>query len=93
MKNIDVLVLACTHYPLLRKQIQSAMGKNAALVDPAEITVQAIVEFIKKNPELDQKLSKDRQCDFYVSDDPERFANFGRMWLGEAIKVQKTRLS
>ena len=93
LKNIDVLVLACTHYPLLRKQIQSAMGKNATLIDPAEITVQAIVEFIKKNPELDQKLSKDRQCDFYVSDDPERFANFGRMWLGEAIKVQKTRLS
>ena len=93
LKNIDTLVLACTHYPLLRKQIQSAMGKNAALVDPAEITVQAIVEFIKKNPELDQKLSKDRQCDFYVSDDPEKFANFGRAWLGEAIKVQKTRLS
>ena len=93
LKNIDVLVLACTHYPLLRKQIQSAMGKNAALVDPAEITVQAIVEFIKKNPEFDQKLSKNRQYDFYASDDPEKFANFGRMWLGENIKVQKTRLS
>ena len=89
LKNIDTLVLACTHYPFLRKQIQSAMGKNATLIDPAEITVQAIVEFIKKNPELDQKLSKDRQCDFYVSDDPERFANFGRAWFGEAINVQK----
>ena len=93
LKNIDVLVLACTHYPLLRKQIQSAMGKNATLIDPAEITVQAIVEFIKKNPELDQKLSKDRQCDFYVSDDPEKFANFGKAWLGENISVVKADLS
>ena len=93
LKNIDVLVLACTHYPLLRKQIQSAMGKNATLIDPAEITVQAIVEFIKKNPELDQKLSKDRQSQFFVSDDPEKFANFGKAWLGENISVVKADLS
>ena len=93
LKNTDVLVLACTHYPLLKKQIQSAMGKNATLIDPAEITVQAIVEFIKKNPELDQKLSKDRQSQFFVSDDPEKFANFGKAWLGENISVVKADLS
>ncbi|TAN57068.1 glutamate racemase [Patescibacteria group bacterium] len=93
LKNIDTLVLACTHYPLLNKQIQSAMGKNAALIDPAEITVKAIIEFIKNNPQLDAKLSKDKQSQFFVSDDPERFANFGKMWLDENIKVQKARFS
>jgi len=92
LKNIDVLVLACTHYPLLKKQIQSAMGKNATLIDPAEIAVSQIAEYIKNNPQLDAKLSKDRRYDFYVSDDPEKFANFGKAWLGENIKVQKTVL-
>lgn len=89
LKNIDTLVLACTHYPLLRKQIQSAVGKNIKLIDPAEIAVQEIIDYIKTNPELDQKLSKNRQYDFYVSDDPEKFANFGKMWLGENIRAEK----
>ena len=93
LKNIDVLVLACTHYPLLRKQIQSAMGKNATLIDPAEIAVSQIAEYIKNNPQLDAKLSKDKQSQFFVSDDPERFANFGRVWLGENINAVKVDLS
>ena len=93
LKNIDVLVLACTHYPLLRNKIQSAVGKNAVLIDPAEITVQAIIEFIKNNPQLDAKLSKDKQSQFFVSDDPEKFANFGRAWLGENINTVKADLS
>ncbi len=93
LKNIDTLVLACTHYPLLKKQIQSAMGKNAALIDPAEITVKAIIEFIKNNPQSDAKLSKDKQSQFFVSDDPERFANFGKTWLGESISAVKADLS
>src|SRR3989344_6841705 len=93
LKNIDVLVLACTHYPLLRKQIQSAMGKNVTLIDPAEIAVSQIAEYIKNNPQLAAKLSKDKQSQFFVSYDPERFANFGRMWLGENISAVKVDLS
>src|SRR3989344_1235206 len=93
LKNIDTLVLACTHYPLLRKQIQSAMGKNVTLIDPAEIAVSQIAEYIKNNPQLAAKLSKDKQSQFFVSYDPERFANFGRMWLGENISAVKVDLS
>lgn len=89
LKNIDVLVLACTHYPLLRKQIQSAVGKNVKLIDPAEIAVQRIADYINKNQELEKKLSKDRRFEYYVSDDPEKFARFGKAWLGENIRVQK----
>lgn len=93
LKNIDVLILACTHYPLLKKQIQSAMGKNATLIDPAEIAVEQIADFIRKNPQLDAKLRKSGQSQFFVSDNPERFANFGKMWLGENISVNKIDLT
>lgn len=89
LKNIDALVLACTHYPLLRKQIQSAVGKNVKLIDPAEIAVQQIADYINNNQELGKKLSKDRRFEYYVSDDPEKFANFGKIWLGENIEVHK----
>ncbi|MEK7130373.1 MAG: glutamate racemase, partial [Patescibacteria group bacterium] len=89
LKNIDTLVLACTHYPLLRNRIQDAVGKNIKLIDPAEIAVRQIGNYIKKNPQLDAKLSKNKQSQFFVSDDPEKFADFGKAWLRENIKVQK----
>jgi len=45
-KNIDVLVLACTHYPLLKKVIQEVMGKKVEIIDPAEIVAKNIKKYI-----------------------------------------------
>src|SRR5699024_9009855 len=38
-KNIDTLVLGCTHYPLLRPIIQNVMGENVTLIDSGAETV------------------------------------------------------
>ena len=42
--NTDVLVLGCTHYPLLKAMLRRVLPKHIEIVDSAETTAEAVVE-------------------------------------------------
>ncbi len=71
-KQIDTLVLGCTHYPLLKKLIQARIGKRVTLIDSSIETANFIKTFLKKNPETVNK-NGDKQVShtYYVSDRTE----------------------
>jgi glutamate racemase len=79
--GVDVLVLGCTHYPLLKKTIQKTVGDKVVLIDSAEETARE-VEFLLKEKGLLSD-GKSRFVDFYVTDNPERFSKVGKVFLGE----------
>lgn len=66
-QNIDTLIMACTHYPVLRKAIQRAFGSQVQLIDPAEsLALQLEKEGYIKNSEPSQNK-------FYFTDASENF--------------------
>ncbi len=83
-KNIDTLVLGCTHYPLLRKTISGVMGKKVRLVDSAEQTA-AVVKFLLKESNLANPQKRSGEKKFYVSDSPKKFKQLGERFLGKRI--------
>lgn len=94
LKQIDVLVLACTHYPLLSKLINNISGKSVKIVDPAEELALELKNFIEKNPEIEAKLEKNgKKNKFYVSDVPYRFNDLSKKILGEKIDVEKVDIN
>lgn len=78
-KNIDTLILGCTHYPLLKDIIQDFLGENVRLIDPGKATAQYIHQFLDKS---DKKIPK---YNFYVTDDVESFSKNAKTFLGEEI--------
>ena len=80
-KRIDVLVLGCTHYPLLKKTIQKSVGTGVILIDSAEETAKEIEILLRERGLLSD--GKSRFVDFYVTDNPERFSKVGKAFLGE----------
>jgi len=87
--NIDTLILGCTHYPLLQKEIQRIMGKNCVVISSAKTAVNAIEPYFKNHPDLLKKLSKGGKRRYLTTDSVERFAKIGGKFLGEKIKVEK----
>ncbi|MBU4421471.1 glutamate racemase [Candidatus Parcubacteria bacterium] len=63
--NIDVLILGCTHYPIIKDIIQMKTGRRVKLIDSAESIAQEIKNFLKDN---DLKLSKTGKLEIFVSD-------------------------
>ncbi|HCT64004.1 MAG TPA: glutamate racemase [Lachnospiraceae bacterium] len=71
-KGVDTVVMGCTHYPLLRQCLQSVVGNEVRLVDPAYETAMAIKEYLVKNNMLRVAETKP-QHSFFVSDTTDMF--------------------
>lgn len=87
VKNVDTLILGCTHYPLLKKIIQPRIGKRVNLVDSAEEVVREFKKFLQDNPRLE--LSKNSKSKFLVSDVSSRFKNIAEKWLDKKVELEQ----
>ena len=95
----DVLVLGCTHYPILRGVIQQTVGENVRLIDSGVATAEEVERLlIEKDLANPNRFDGERKlCDdldhFYVTDAAERFARVAERFLGsppsklEAIEI------
>jgi glutamate racemase len=90
VKKIDTLILGCTHYPLLIKDIERIMGKNVKVVNPAKTVAEKLKLYLEKHGEIEKKLSKNKQQVFYTTDDETKFRELGQRFLGKGVeKVEK----
>lgn len=87
-KEIDTLVLGCTHYPLLKTVIQEVVGSGVQLVDSAD----AIAIYLKRILPNDDD-DKNGLNYFYVSDNEDKFAQIGSRILGyDMLNLKRVRL-
>ena len=92
-KKIDTLILGCTHYPLLLKDISGIMGKNVKIVNPAETVAEKLVDYLRRRGEIEKRLGKNKKLIFYATDDVGKFRELGRKFLGKEIgEVKKAVL-
>ena len=84
-KAIDSLILGCTHYPFLKKDIVRIMGKNCHVLDTPGIVADKLTKYLTRHPEIETMLSRNGKRIFFTTDDPERFKCFGGIFLGRKI--------
>lgn len=86
-KDIDTLIMGCTHYPLLRSLLREVVGESVTLVNPAYETSLALKRLLEEleleNPDLywETQESNDEKYKFYSSDAVERFNAFANSVL------------
>jgi glutamate racemase len=91
-KDIDTLVLGCTHYPLLKGILAAVMGDGVSLIDSA-IETAGEIETILENLSLLNRSGDNITREFYVTDSPEKFITVGERFLGEHIQhIKKIKL-
>ena len=98
-RGVSALVMGCTHYPILRRVIQEAVGSEVRLIDSGEAAARAVEEVVEREGlrrTATQELRDLREagadarrlCDdldhFYVTDAAERFAHVAERFLGAA---------
>ncbi|HEY3244008.1 MAG TPA: glutamate racemase [Phycisphaerae bacterium] len=79
----SVVVLGCTHYPLLRPAIAAFFGEGVAIVDSAAATAYTAEQLLEGEPAPERDARGALLC--YVSDNPQRFQSIGSRFLGEPI--------
>jgi glutamate racemase len=84
LSGIDVLVLGCTHYPLLKKSIAEFLGERVLLVDSAEETARVVRSTLVRDGLARSK--GNGGASFFVTDAPDRFIKVGVRFLGEQVE-------
>jgi glutamate racemase len=80
----DALVLGCTHYPLLRAEIEALVPGSLAVIDSAEVTAAVVARMFEKRTGPGPQAKPSIHC--YATDGAERFRALGSRFLGERIE-------
>ena len=86
--EIDVLILGCTHYPLLRSTVKKVVGGQVELVNPAYETAQELKRLLADQDLLNPGVKEEEfPYRFYVSDAAEKFKQFANSILPYDVRV------
>jgi len=87
-KDLDTLVLGCTHYPLLIDTIQKYVPENIKILQQGEITAEKLLEYLNRHPEIDNKLSKNGSLIFQTTESAENFEGKAALFMGRKVDAE-----
>lgn len=85
-EQIDVVLLACTHYPLLKDKIEEHLPVGVKLLSQGEIVADSLANYLQRHPEIESQCSKGGRRVFYTTDSTEDFDNHATTFFGEVIQ-------
>ncbi|HTK22055.1 MAG TPA: glutamate racemase [Mucilaginibacter sp.] len=85
--QIDTLLLACTHYPLLQEKISAYLPGHIKVVPQGDIVAASLKDYLDRHPEMEQKLTRGGTRQFFTtSDDTDDFDHHASMFFSEQVK-------
>jgi glutamate racemase len=87
-ESADVLVLGCTHYPLLKPLLHRVVPSGVSIVDSADSTARVVSQLLRKGlPNLSSEAERREvsRLRFFVTDSVEKFRRLGAQFLDSPI--------
>lgn len=87
--EIDTIVLACTHYPLLYPIIRQLTPSNILLISQGELVSNSLTAYLNRHPAIEQRCSKNRSATFFTTEDAETFNEKATLFFAKSIQAQR----
>ncbi len=88
-KDLDTLILGCTHYPLLSKIIRKYVPEKIKILEQGQIVADKLVDYLQRHPEIKNKLTKTGNIVFQTTESAEIFQSKASLFLGRNVIAQK----
>ncbi len=85
-KKIDTLLLACTHYPLLKEKIKKHLPPGVRLLSQGQIVASSLQHYLQRHPEIENKISRRGERSFYTTDSATDFSARGSLFFGGPVE-------
>lgn len=86
--NMDTILLACTHYPLLLPIIQQYLPPNVRVISQGLLVAQSLKKYLARHPEVESICSQGQSQAFYTTDNTEEFDQKAKIFFKREIKSQ-----
>ncbi len=84
-KDIDCLILGCTHYPILKDRIQQIVGAKIQLISQDELVPLKLVKYLERHQELESRLTQNSERLFLSTDITPATIDLAAKLFGEQI--------
>lgn len=91
--DIDTVLLACTHYPLLKEKIARSFPAGTQLISQGEIVADSLADYLQRHPEMEKRLTRGGNKRFFTTDSTEDFDNHASVFYGKALQSEHIILS
>ncbi len=86
--EIDAIILGCTHYPILMPKILKYIQPGVRIVPQSEYVAESLQRYLERHPEMERQLTKSGHCQYYTTENPDKFKETAQIFLHEQINVR-----
>lgn len=90
--DIDTILLACTHYPLLIPKLAAVLPEGFKLVAQGDIVANSLSDYLERHPEIESQLGRQQQKKFFTSGDDKMFDKNASIFFDETITSARVDL-
>jgi glutamate racemase len=90
--EIDTILLACTHYPLLIDKLKSLVPQSIQVIEQGAIVAKSLANYLERHPELESKCVRNSRIDFFTTDATADFDAKGSLFFGKPIQSRHVTL-
>jgi glutamate racemase len=92
-KNIDTLVLGCTHYGHLLSYFRRAVGKQITVIAEERIIAPKLVTYLKRHPEIESSLKKGGGTLYFSTGARDDFKRMSTLFFGKPVSLKRAKLA
>lgn len=90
--QIDTLLLACTHYPLLMNKIVKYTPPGVRIVTQGEYVALSLKNYLERHPEIDGCCGKSGTCHYLTTENTQKFRESAAIFLHEMVDAERIEL-
>ncbi len=91
-KEIDTIVLGCTHYPLLLPKIKQFSPDKMHIVSQGEIVAASLQDYLYRHPEMEERITQNGSCKFFTTESVAKFKKSASLFLHTEVDVERILL-
>ncbi len=92
-KEIDTVILGCTHYPLIQHKIQNFLTQRVKVISQGELVAASLVDYLKRHEEIDVKCSKNGTIKYLTTESAPKFIESASIFLNHDVSAEHVTIS
>ena len=90
--RIDTVILACTHYPVIKSQIENILGDKVKVVSQGPIVAKKLIDYLYRHPEIENTLSKEGTVRYFTTENNLVFDQKASQFLHQEINSEHVEI-
>jgi glutamate racemase len=91
--NIDVIVLACTHYPILKPLIDSLVPPGVNVLSQGPLVAEKLKDYLNRHPEIENRLALGAKLTCFTTESSDYFNEHASEIFGQALSAEQIQLT